>query len=174
MKYYLIPLCVFLFSGCIATKPDLPVRGIYPAVYTYKSSKSFEDVWSNVIDVFAQKGLPIKIIDKSSGLIVSESILMSATNELKTLKLKDSTDYVVIPKKYNASQNKYSALANIPVRGEWNVRIKKTDSCTLINVNIVNIEERYTNPQNGVVQWENVAGFKSTGIFETTIADLIK
>ncbi|RFS17356.1 hypothetical protein [Emticicia sp. C21] len=78
----LLFLSYALFS-CTGPK-SIPIKGAYlEKPFTVYSEKSVEDVWSKVIDIFATSGITIKIIDKSSGLIVTDdySFLKSYTFE---------------------------------------------------------------------------------------------
>jgi hypothetical protein len=72
-KKNLIILLLF-FSSCIATKLKYaPFKGEYPPTpYIITSELPKEKVWDKIIDFFAQNGLSIKVIDRSSGLIVSD------------------------------------------------------------------------------------------------------
>ena len=61
------------------------------------SDQPFEKVWENVIDYFAQNGIPIRIIDKSSGLIISDKAKLSFTFEnAKTGKMNHPDHFVVL------------------------------------------------------------------------------
>lgn len=143
----------------------VPLVGNYSDVpYAINSTKPVDTVWSNIIDLFATKGLAIKIIDKSSGLITSEETRLTFTTEDYSGNLNDKSAFVVVTKMSQGGIT-YSAQT---VTGEWNIRVKPNEGGTLINVNLVNIKGYYQNtplsPFTG----------KSTGVFEKTIADIIK
>ena len=59
-----------------------------------------------------------------------------------------------------------------PVYGDWNVRIKAGSNGTTINVNIVNLT--YESVVNKISTQKQLNSFKSTGVFENIISDLIK
>ena len=70
MKCLLFASMLFIV-GCVSTKV-IPIKGTYPETpIVISSTKSFDQAWDRLVDIFAQKGLSIKIIDRSSGLIIS-------------------------------------------------------------------------------------------------------
>ncbi len=178
---------LFLLLSCAAPKV-IPLKGNYPTQpIEITSNKNFDELWDKLIDVFAQKGLSIKIIDRSSGLVVSDRSLLPATIEDKNGNLMDPAAYIVVPKIYNKVAKRFIPITKIitgpyvsksyvdkadPVSGDWNVRIKKTNTGTVINVNIVNIT--YTSLENKIQKETILQDYKSTGVFERTLADLIK
>src|SRR5690349_8549429 len=94
------------------------LKGSYPAPpIIYHSEQSFEKVWSNVIDLFAQKGIPIQLVDKSSGLIISgtSSLIWSFEDKNGSLTKKDA--WVVLPKIIDRGSNKLIKPVN--VYGTW-------------------------------------------------------
>ena len=100
MKKLLLIISVSLLTSC-ASKV-IPLKGSYPTTpIEITSTKSFDDVWDNLVDMFAQKGLSIKIIDRSSGLIVSDRSKLSTTIENKKGGLQDPTAFIVVPKTMN-------------------------------------------------------------------------
>jgi len=178
----LIAIPIFLFS-CSPIKM-LPLKGNYPATpMVFTSAKSFDECWDNLVDIFAQKGLSIKIIDKSSGLIISDRSKMAATIEDKYGNVFDKKALVAIPcfirngkraaliYQYNGAYTPQSILASSVVEGEWNVRIKKSISGgTIINVNITNLGYDSSTDNKGIV---TISEYKSTGVFEKELSKLI-
>ena len=129
----------------------------------------------------------IKIIDKSSGLIVSNISLFSATIEKTGGGLVDSTAYLVVPyivingKRQAVSGGGYhgpyaaeSKLITLDVQGEWNVRIKPNGSGSIVNVNVNNVTYRDYDVYGKAYYQKLLTGYKSTGIFEKTIYELVK
>ena len=162
----LIGIC-YLLASC---SPLRPLKGSYygsERPFTISTTKSIDEVWSKVIDLFATKGLSIKIIDKASGLITSESFsfIGKNTNETETGTLTDPSAWIVcsVP---NPGQ----------VDGSWNVRIKKDEiGKTVININITNLVAKTVLTQTAYVKGSTVLyEAKSTGNFERLISDLIK
>lgn len=159
------------------TLKPVPLKGTYSdKPYEVISEKSFDQVWTNVIDLFATKGLSIKLIDKSSGLIVSEktSFINDYTFEDKLGKLINPDASVVLETVTYEGFNQ--TLKPEKITGEWNVRIKDNgNNKTSVNVNLTNIDAKliiagsaYTAAQN--ITFEG----KSTGQFEELISSLVK
>lgn len=184
----LLVLPFLIIIACSPTKKIIPLRGTYPNTpIEISSSKSFDQAWDRLIDLFAQNGLSIKIIDRSSGLLVSDQIMLNTTIEDKNGVLFDTSAYIVIPKYYNSSVRRYVPISKIiagpyvsksyidepdPVYGSWNVRIKKNGEGSVINVNLVNIFY-YTTSTNGLPIQKYLNLYKSTGRFEKMIAHII-
>ncbi len=171
MKFFIIAF-LFLFTSCIATK-KVSLKGQYLSTpYEVISENSKDVVWDKLIDVFAQKGLAIKVIDKSSGLIVSEESALQWSFEDAKGRLINKKAWVVLPQTIDKAT--YKPFKPYQVLGGWNVRIKETpEKKAIINVNLVNIKEVYSSssPLSGTVA---STGAVSTGKFEEIIADLIK
>ncbi len=165
MKYLI--LFSFFTLSCSAPK-IIPLKGSYVTPpYEIKTEKSFNLVWDRLVDLFAQNGLSIKIIDRSSGLIVAGFTEMEVTYEDKNGILKNPKASLVTNVLYNWGANKYAPLYNIAT-GDWNVRIKESDSGTLINVNVVNVKYYDAFTKN-----YKIADCKSTGVFEKLISDYL-
>jgi hypothetical protein len=154
----------------------IPLKGTYPETpYQIKSSKSFQAVWDNLIDLFAQKGLSIKIIDKSSGLITSERSILTTTIEKIDGSLENPKAFIVVPQIYQPGPMRYVPIINdSKVTGEWNVRIKELEGLTIINVNFVNLQYSINDIFTSTSKQEILTNYKSTGVFERQISDLIK
>lgn len=169
-KLFFLSTILFLTS-CTAIRIT-PLKGTYPQTpIIYYSDKSFDKVWDNIIDLFAQKGLSIRIIDRSSGLIISTQSPLSWAYEDKKGILKNPKADVAIPLMYNPNSN--NSLTPTSVTGEWNIRIKAQDGKTSINVNLVNITRTQAilgHPE----QTYTVANGKTTGNFERFIYGIIK
>ncbi len=138
-------------------------------------------MWDKLVDLFAQSGLSIKIIDKTSGLITSGEYEIPAGYENKSGEINDLNAYIVIPIRKNIATGKFEPITGIatgpyavhtlanPVYGEWNVRIKKSDTGgTVVNINLVNLHYFAGNAKLRLI------GYKSTGVFEKKIFDIIK
>lgn len=134
-------------------------------------NKPIEVVWSNIIDFFATKGISIKIIDKSSGLVVSEktSFANNYTIENEDGSLKNPSAYIVVaPWKYYGATFGPQELS-----AEWNIRIKSLpDNKTSVNVNLTNVQGSYSRSgtQNSEPLYFTYSG-KSTGKFEILIVN---
>lgn len=185
MKKLLLFVCLsMLFFSC--KDKLIPLKGNYPETpILLHSDKDFDYVWDKLIDLFAQRGLSIRIIDRSSGLIISGRDELRATIEDKNGKMMDAEASIVIPKIKSVAAGEYIPIVGgyvkdkndkvrrVPdVYGEWNVRIKKEGTGTLINVNIVNVI--YNEIENRITKEKSLKDFKSTGRFENMIAKAIQ
>ncbi len=156
-------LMSFLFVGCAPSLEQL--NGKYDdkpfQIYT---SKSKDAVWEKIIEFFATKGISIKLIDRQSGLIISEktSFINSYTYEDKNGNPIDPKAFVVCGKYVNM----YKVMINPEtVTGEWNIRIVTENEKTLININLLNLNCSFS-----TISWSG----KSLRNFEKIIADYIK
>lgn len=178
---------ILLFINSCATVKTFPLKGQYPTTpIVFNSENSFDKTWDNLIDVFAQKGLSIKIIDRASGLIISSKSLLTASMEDKDGKLVNKDAFIAIPA-YSAYGRRIpvsssttgpyatqaQTLAN-PVYGEWNVRIKANGKGSTINVNIINLTYDVYNSTLKMNTEKTLFEYKSTGNFEKILSDLIK
>lgn len=157
---------------------SLKLRGTYPESGNYfiETSLSYDEVWDKIIDIFAQCGVPISNIDKTSGLIVSNnmSFINNYTRETRTGSMINPSAYVVIPTVRGGFGNILEPTAaitgNWDMCGDWNVRIKKAENGkTLINVNLLNVRCIYTSGMHATR-----VPIKSTGIFEKHIINILK
>lgn len=174
-KITFVALAAILFFSC--SIKEAPLKGAYPTPPIITTSdKSFDKVWDNTVDYFAQHGIPIRIIDKASGLIVSDKAKLSWSFEDKNGKLFKKDAFVVL-KKMSAD---YSDKPFKPqeVTGEWNIRVRASGNGTLINVNLYNIEATYEKAYysyyHGVTYSAVKAEGFTTGVFETTFEDGVK
>lgn len=174
-----------VLSSCFSSK-IIPLKGKYPSLpIQVTTEKDFAFVWDKIIDLFAQRGLPIKIIDRSSGLIICDKTVLKTTIENSKGLLDDNEAWIVVPKTHDPGLNRDVAVSGsssgvyskkmLPndVNGEWNVRVKSENGKTLVNVNIVNVRYEDYNGQ-GYSKNINIQSFASTGVFEKLILDSIK
>lgn len=63
-------------------------------------------------------------------------------------------------------------MVPLPVYGELNVRIKKNGTGSTINVNLVNLY--YETVVNKISNKNTLAIFKTTGVFEKALANMVK
>ena len=92
-KIFITIICALFISSCGSSKL-MPLKGKYPDTpYQVKTSKSFEQVWDNLVDLILLKGVINKIIDKSSGLITSDKAILTRTIENKDGSLQKSSSF---------------------------------------------------------------------------------
>lgn len=169
--FYLINsiiLIAALNSCMVQQKPLTPVSS---ETIVVESNLSKEKVWEKLVDYMATKGFNIKIIDKQSGLVVSEDYSFSnnQTHADKNGNLLDSSAYVIV-RDGKPAEN---------ILGQANIRIKDgINGGSIINVNIVNLRAssvRYVyngmyNSKKEVITYAPVA---SSQVFEKFLAKKI-
>lgn len=164
---------VFFLIGCGVKV--IPLKGSYEQKpFQVIVDKPKDLVWDNIIDFFATKGLTIRIIDRSSGLITSDKSALTWTYENNKGGLVNPSAWVVVAKMIDPNTNK--PILNPTVYGDWNIRIKEADGKTLLNVNLVNINAYgiyYGFMQNTPTPFQ-LKDAKSTGNFEKMISDIVK
>ena len=168
MKIASILFVTLLLSSCVMQQ-SFPLNGKYQETpFVTYSDKSKDEVWSKVIDVFAQKGLAINVIDKSSGIIGSNDYsFTSITHEMANDMPSDTTAWVVV-NKYMIYGLDRPVHPNF-VKGSFNVRVKEEGSKTSININLVGLTASLVSSTT-TVHYD----VKSTGVFEKTFAELVK
>ena len=178
MKKTLLFISIVAFLSSCAPKM-YPIKGHYPEVTVIKSSKPVDSVWSKIIDLFATRGIPIRVIDKSSGLISSDraSLKGKYSFENKDGKIEYKDAWVVL--NYYQSHNALNDLQPNTITAEWNVRIKPDGTGSTINVNLVNIIAELHTPAVNAGYLSKPAvdivyDARSTGVFEQIIADIVK
>lgn len=185
----LFSVCLIILVSCNTSKM-IPLSGQYPATpMLFTSEKPFDKTWDNLVDLFAQRGLAIKLIDRSSGLIISDRSKLTVTMEDKNGRVIFPDAYIVAPSHivngkriplYVASVGAYSTAKQVSslidyAYGDWNVRIKPNPSGgSTINVNITSIVyETYDYKLKANVS-SPVSDIRSTGVFEKQLAEAIK
>ena len=171
MKPILSLALLALLTSC-ATKV-VPLKGTYTnGNFEKVADKPKDQIWDNIIDFFAKNGIPIHIIDRSSGLIVSTQTELNWSREDKNGNLINKKAQIAIMRiKQGNGSIDYSQ-----VTGQWNIRIKPVDqNKTLVNINIVNPKYELGAGRNAIaISREFKKGeFQSTGLFEETIYNII-
>ncbi len=167
-KYILFATMTLLLSSCSSIK----LVGTYPTNNHFaETDLSVEQVWTRVIDYFAMSGISIKLIDKASGLIVSEetSFVDYYTRE-EDGKPIDPNAYVVIPTVRGGFGNILEPRAAITgewkMLGSWNVRVKPNGDKTLVNINMTNLSCYYLQPSMWGASNATAIPIASTGVWE--------
>lgn len=175
MKNIITLLIISLTLTSCGSIKAIPIKGTYlEKPFIVYTDKTIDEVWSKVIDIFATKGITIKIIDKASGLIVTEdySFLKSYTFETVTGKPANPNAMVVCSRIVNGLGDH---MIPEKITGSWNVRVKSENGKTVININITNlVASRYFPPSQYTVKQTLYLDVKSTGKFEEQIAEMIK
>ena len=154
MKNITFSFFILLLSSCgTFTKP---IEHKYDK--TMVSAQSFDNTWSKVIKFFSSKNIPIKNIEKSSGLIVSDSFTI---NTLADADKFDCGKYSMP----NAIGNKFNGKAS------FNVFVEKNNNMsTAITVNAVGEIDHYEENLKHRFQYKCF----STGVFEISLFEYIQ
>ena len=153
-------LIALLITACTTYKP--PVKRELKTERLYE--KSYDQVWNNVIDWFAKNNIPIKTLDKSSGLIATEFNLRN--------NIKESCDCGTSGFGVNVSPN---------IIGNFNVLIRRVEASTgaqtateSIRVNVSAFYKTKLTTSSftqGVPDQVSDTDCESTGHLETAILD---
>lgn len=178
MKKFLLLLIMggFLTSCNLYNYKTIPLKGdYYKPPFVVESKNNFEATWSRLVDLFAQNNFSIRIIDKSSGLIVlNRADLTNAyTAELANGKTVTNDKYVVVSRCYNSHMDAFAKVDHLAV--DWNVRVKSDNDKVFVNINMVNtIVERVVYVDKRPYKLCPDAEVRSTGLLEKQIAAVIK
>lgn len=155
----------FLLS-CSTSKPNL--SGNYSARKSFTTHKTYDRVWDNVIDFFAENGMVITNMEKASGLIVANGIEFNDHYTVENKKDKHYNPYAffVIPNgKFDTAK----------ITASFNVRVRQNDDNTVtVSINLPNLKG--TTYKRDI--WTGIPTVKtvdaaSTGVFEQMLYDLI-
>ena len=120
-------------SSCVSTQAV--IKGNYPILNSATTSTSYDQVWSNIIDFFAENSIPIGTIAKDSGLITATNVALDeafVSYEDKNGQIVNPDAWFVLP--YNKDVVGGRATCS------FNVRVKRMENGdTNIQVNLSNI-----------------------------------
>lgn len=154
-----------IFQSCMEGR--IPLKGNYQNPNTFYFDQKENEVWNGLMAVLCDRGLSVKSMDKSSGVIFGDKYdftsVSSAENSKGQLVTKDAlivTQYVVFTGRTYVLPNQITA--------DWNIRVYPFEGKTALKINLKNIVSKYQLSQAIFYQAE------STGNFEKFIADSIK
>jgi len=176
MRIFIFSFLILLTFNSFAQR-KIPIKGDYlTSPYSITTEKNFDETWNTIIDVFMKEGYSIKIIDKTSGLIMSERIVLKYTTEKrKKAELTNPLAVIVVPQYYEPGPDRYSPLTkNSDITGEWNIRVKTIEGKTVISINVVNLKYQFHDTYYHTYREETLSEFKSTGVFEGKIEQAVK
>lgn len=162
--FLLLTLCVF--SSC-QQKLTRPLKGNYPGDYTEVSFKSTNQIWDSIIQYCKRNGIEIKLMDRKSGLIVSQPYAIKTyTFENPDGIPKNLSANVIIGCETvgsfkNDCQKPVSIWANI------NFKLNEESNKTLITLRLSELRALYSYNQY-------LKEIKSTGFLEKQIIDNVK
>lgn len=147
----------------------------YPVQKTKKTlDLSFDKTWSGVVDFFAENNIPIKTIEKSSGLIVSTQMEFPATYWITSEKrLYDPNAYIAVQQVSGLKIDGTGMRAT----ATWNVRVKAiSEDKTEIQVNIATplVELLLLNANTYRYEWTaSICEARSTGMLDKHLSEYI-
>lgn len=147
------------------------LHGIYVRNNVVETIKNYDEVWDDVIDFFANAGIPISTLEKESGLIVAQGITFGSeqiTKESKTnYEPLSKSAYIVIPNKF--------LFGDVSATADFNVRVRNQADKVVITINLLNINANYliVNPMT-LRSTKTEVPAKSTGVFERELLSLFK
>lgn len=166
MKKLITFITVSILLQSCASGSEIGLKGNYQNPNTFYFDRNENEVWSGLMAVLCDKGMSVKSMDKSSGVIFGDKYdftnQSSAENAKGQLVNKDAfivSQYVVFTGTNYILPNQISA--------DWNIRIFKAEGKTALKVSVKNIVSKYTLSQSSIYD------AKSTGNFEKLIADSI-
>lgn len=178
MRRIIVVLVALIIIGLTSCGYKIvPLKGDYPQTpIVFKSDKSFDKVWDNIIDLFAQTGVPIHLVDRSSGLIISGVTNIPWSFENKSGDLINKSAYIALVKYIDKGNNK--PVKPFEITGKWNIRIKDIgEGRTSVNINLHELSGS-GDQFNAAIRNKKTRSFsingKTTGNFEKLIFDIIK
>lgn len=168
-------ITLLLLATCLVNCVSKKITNNAPSSYTFQTDKTFEQAWSNIIDYISARGVPIKNIDKTSGIIITDeySLIDSYTYEDKNGNLKNPNAYVVLQRIKGGFGNTVNPEF---VHGNYNIRVKPQNGGTSVTVNLVNLKGAVTKGKNMYGGGGHLIYYKikSTNVFEKLLAENLK
>lgn len=154
------------FYSCSSSRKMLSNN--YNPQKSFTTQQSYDHVWDNVIDFFAQNGITITNLEKASGLVVANGIefINNYTVEDKNNDKYNPSAFFVIP---NGKFDSAKITAN------FNVRVRQNDDNTVsVTINLPNLQATTYKKDiwTGIPTVKNV-DVASTGIFEQNLFEII-
>ena len=150
---------------------EVPIRGTYlREPYTVVTTKPFQEVWDNVVDIVAQTGIGFTTLDKNNGLLITKeySFKGAITHETLSGELADTSAWVVVKSRYYTVTKEYERPNH--VTGILTVRVKQVPDGASININFTNFKAYMPGKAYAIENYP----VQSTGVFERKLADKLK
>jgi hypothetical protein len=134
----LLAFATILSINCYAITHEKPSE---PVVFSIHLSK--EKAWQKVMDVFVANSIPIKLMDKSSGLIQSEKLGLGTHYALKGSE--DSVSYALCQAIPSGEGSFY--LCPQVINGDLQVYVREVDAeNVLLSINLMNLAANSYDP----------------------------
>lgn len=164
----LLAVSIYSLASC---RSLVPLQGKYqeaPVKESYNSK--FDSVWDSVIDFISDTGQEVQLIDKGSGIIISDAHIANSgdmSHEDKRGRLINSNALVVI-ERYNDEFPRGEALGKV-ASAKWTIRVKRESDAVTSVAALLHIKSvTYFNPKLA----DKFAG-KSTGNYERAMMSQI-
>jgi len=161
-KLILLFFVSIAFQGCVHV---VPLKGKYQVgSVKAKIDKPFDQVWEKAIDLIAETGLSVRLVDKSSGLIIAD-----AASFFGLITIEDRKGKIISPNAYIVSEHvnpEYEGDVKVyDATAVWNMRIKEISvgvSTVSVNLHTIKVNKLSTKLHG-----------ESTGTFEKSVLDKI-
>lgn len=166
---FLVAALSLLLSSC--SPKVYSIRGEYNVTKYTETTSSYDEVWDKVIDFFAINNISISTIEKSSGIISANDVVIGKSNlsvEDKMGVIENRNAWFVMP--YSSKNTK-----PVSVQCSLNVRVSEMkDGKVSIAINIGNIMGKVITSNLAGLMIYPSSNFQSTGVFERTLLDMFK
>jgi len=159
-----------LLSSCAAKQ----LSRNYQQVHKTYSSKSKDEVWKKIIEFMAINGVSPQVLDKESGLIVSQDMdfVSNYTFEDGDGGLENPKAWIVVEDySYDSMLLPYQLES---ITGIWNIRVAEEAGKTLINVNLVRLTGNWYGTAGANRNQRVRVNAQSLGNFEKMIMNYVQ
>jgi len=141
--------------------------------YEFSVSATKDEVWTKLVQLLTSKGLAIKTIDKSNGLITTDNIsfLNSYSFENNDGGLTNPNAFVVCTK-VRGPFTFTASLKPDAISGQWTVLTKQADDKTLVDIKLANASGKVVVEDADTRETHNLT-VTSTGVFEKSVQDAL-
>jgi hypothetical protein len=157
-----------IFVGCTGSAAQYDKPKDYVVVKEQIFDNTFDVIWQKIIDWFASHNTPIKILDKSSGIIASEYNLSTEDGK-----------YIDCGTALHGQENGYGMevthLRFEKQSGNFNVSVKKVDdNSTKVIINFFSHSELNQYNNSNILVFSQSVTCNSTGRLEKEIFNYLK
>lgn len=164
----LITLTVFSLTSCSFDYSHASLKGSYEdKAFVGYSKKPVPEVWDNLITFVTKEGLDVKVVDKNSGLMISErtSYVESSCAERKGKPF--APEKYIVTSHVGSRPDKFTPSR---LTAAWNARIRQSDNGeTEVTIRLSGIQAYY-----GIGQAERKLEAHSLQNFEKIIFESIR
>jgi len=165
-----LTIVTLLLTGCLSAYEYRPPTIVAP-VREVTIAVPFENTWQALIDVFAQNQIPIRTIDRSSGLLVADPLRFNLRNFSSSYTGKMgslvTSDYLYADCG-NASTVKYN-----PTFARFNAQVRQRGDSSVLRVNVSYEWTPGTDFERSIESQVERKVCISTGKWESEIIDAI-